>query len=493
MATNFLNIRNRGLNLQPQATAPISPVKGDQYCDTDGNYHIYDGSSWKKIATGNASGRNYLSDWFDSSKTPVVVTLAGATANRTADQTSWRSSNTSDITIAANTSSTLREGKDYLINSLTSTASSFLESPMFSLDLADLGKALSVKFDITGVATSGNSDVAIVRYNSSGTYQEVISVAGNASSSSLFTPSSALLPTGTGKFQGFFISGATSTDKYALRIRKPSSGAADDDFQIDSLYVGPESVQYGTAITDWISYTPVLQTTGDVSDITSGVSAKTGKYRRVGDSIECHVTIQFNGTPAITGGRWKIGLPSGYVIDTTKYPNDLLSGQPVGEVRVRDNGGSQDYTAQVISLFSETSFVSMVNTQGTSAAISNTSPFTFSTSDGFSLTFTVPVVGASSNIQMADRAVEEYGSNSGTWDATDSTTFSYGASGSAIGGTLTADRTKRVRFSNIQPTDKFEVEFSDDRISWFPAGITSVNGNSVVNTINSAGTGASGF
>jgi hypothetical protein len=77
---------------------------------------------------------------------------------------------------------------------------------------------------------------------------------------------------------------------------------------------------------------------------------------------------------------------------------------------------------------------------------------------------------------MADRAVEEYASNSSTGDVSDSSSFVYGPGGSPTPGALTATQAKRVRFTTpIQPTDVLILEFMNSTVDtnlWLPA-----NGN----------------
>jgi hypothetical protein len=102
----------------------------------------------------------------------------------------------------------------------------------------------------------------------------------------------------------------------------------------------------------------------------------------------------------------------------------------------------------------------------------------------------IPITGWSSNITMADRALEEYGSTSGTWDADSSTTV-LGPQGTQIGGALTSARAKTITWATtIQPTDKFVVELSEDRISWFDQdGFANTAGTFYShNTMSSAGT-----
>jgi hypothetical protein len=91
----------------------------------------------------------------------------------------------------------------------------------------------------------------------------------------------------------------------------------------------------------------------------------------------------------------------------------------------------------------------------------------------------VPIVGWSSNVTMANRAVEEFAYNTSgitTAGASDITSFGYGLAGAAIGSiastTVTGNsRTKmRVRFQTpIQATDKITIKFNDGtNAGWLP-------------------------
>jgi hypothetical protein len=82
--------------------------------------------------------------------------------------------------------------------------------------------------------------------------------------------------------------------------------------------------------------------------------------------------------------------------------------------------------------------------------------------------FTAPISQWSSGTTtLADRAVEEYASNSNTSDVSDSSSFVNGINGSPLPGALTALRTKRVQFTTpILPTDALILEVSFDRVKW---------------------------
>ena len=62
-------------------------------------------------------------------------------------------------------------------------------------------------------------------------------------------------------------------------------------------------------MTDWVSWTPTGSWNTNVT--------YTGRWRRVGDSAEYYVKVVTSGAPNSTG--LTINLPSGHVIDTTRF------------------------------------------------------------------------------------------------------------------------------------------------------------------------------
>lgn len=381
---------------------PTAQAQANQFLRNDGVGNL----SWAPASGG--AGRNYLSDWNDASRSVgTVVTGLTSTGNRTSSQTNWGASATADLTIANNATVPLRETGDFLIDSSTTTSGAFVESPMFNLDLVDLSKAVVLSFDITGVAADGNYDVVVIRYNSAGTYQETISVAGNASSG---TPASAKLPTGTTTFRGFFVSSNTQTDFYSVRIRK--TAAVNDDFQIDSLFVGPQSLATGAIVTDWQSYTPTLSNSTNTT-ITQSL------WRRVGDSMEILIRIGWSGLGA--GGVFTVSTPSGYTIDTSKQNSNTVSSN-FGYGFVFTSAGTTRNSLS-ISYNDSTSF-RFYRTSGGSFTYAGTD---FTTNDILAFTVTVPISQWTSNVTMADRAVEVYASNSGIGGGNANTDYTVGS------------------------------------------------------------------
>lgn len=438
-----------------------------------------DGSTLKEIGSGG-SGINYLADYFTAD---TLGTVGNGNVTDTGNRSSgtfsaWQSTDTTNISLSVSGASPLRAPNCYLFTGSGNNASgaTFVESPAFQLHVADLGKAVMVSFDLADVTADGNFDVCMVRYNSSGTYQEKISIAGFASGA---TPASAKLPSGVTKFSGFFISSATSTDYYALRIRRL---AGTDVPRMDSIKVSPDTVIQGAAVTDWYTPTtaPVLKYGSTTATNTSSISAK---LRRLGDSCDFKCKILFNGA-ANANGTIRVTIPDNLVVDTTK----LAAASSYEYTAVADFYTNSKYYHGVATVVggvgtnyleftrSDDSGGTAANWAGNTTAGSNVpSGAAIVNNDWMQFTIIgIPISGWSSDVAMANRAVEEYAYNTSTWDTEDTGTsnFGYGAAG-ALGGTtaLTAMRNKRVRFQTpILPTDKLFLEVSTDRVNWVPPG-----------------------
>lgn len=381
---------------------------------------------------------NYLAPWFDASE-PIgtVGSVTSSTGNRSSgNKDQWCARDSTTLTVSRTTTA-LRGVYSCLFDSLGAGVGLFVETPLFTLDAVDLGKPVSLSFDISGVVTLGDWDVVVVRYDTSYVYQETIAIGQYTASSG--TPASASIPAGTATFSSFFISSSTASDRYALRFRRLSGNY---DITVDSLRVGPKEILQGAAVTDWQSYTPTI------SNITT--TAVTGRWRRIGDSVELQIAYQKSGSG--TGTTEIIhSLPTGLTIDTTKLMNASGAGV-VGAAHVLSGGSTfSDLWVPVVG-----SGNLLIGESGTTNYLRETD---LSTSSYVSIRATLPVVGWSSSVSMSNRTLEEFAYNTGTWDAADTTNFGYGSLGVAMGGALTTQRNKRVRFQTpIQPTDKVTVE-----------------------------------
>lgn len=144
----------------------------------------------------------------------------------------------------------------------------------------------------------------------------------------------------------------------------------------------------GTALTgagpfpsDWQSWTP--RGTWFTN------ATYTGKFRQVGDSLECQVKIACAG--AMDAVTLDINLPPGCVIDTNKMLNTTAVDDALG-TGAADDGGSP---YKVYVAYRSTTAVTVryqSNASGISAAVTSSAPFTFGSSDSITVWFKVPCV-----------------------------------------------------------------------------------------------------
>lgn len=249
-------------------------------------------------------------------------------------------------------------------------------SASFAIDSKDQGRVLQLSFDysvVSGTYTDDDTTIWIVETSAPAAIQ----------------PAPYKLKK-TGIIEHFSTEFQTSSSSatYRVLIHQATSGTA--VLKFDNFQLGPQAKLYGSAVTDWVSYTP----TG------SWVSGCTyaGKYRRIGDSLEADVTISTSG--AVTGATLLIDIPSGLTIDTAK----LSSGTPssaLGYGQAIDSATS-GYNIQVY--YSDTNSVIALyqsSASGLQSAVNQASPFTFASGDVVTVKFKVPIVGWSSSQIMS--------------------------------------------------------------------------------------------
>lgn len=457
VATDYIEFDTQGSDpASPAGAGDVRVYSKDKFLytkDSDGTV--------TQVGAGSG-GRNYLAqDFFGNSVGTVGSGNVSDTGNRsTGTMTAWQTTNSANISISSSATTPLRETGSFLTTGSGNAAAgtTFIESKGFNLDNVDLGKPVSVIFDVSGSTLASDWDVCVVRYNSSGTFQEKISIAGTASTG---TPASALIPTGTTTFRGFFLPSNTQSDYYAIRWRRLANAV---NIRFDSLQVGPFSYQVGYAGTDWIAFTP----TGTFTTNTT----YTGYYRRVGDSMEIQYNLTFAGAP--NSVVCSVNLPSGFSIDTTKMADGTNKNFSLGTGNARDASSGDSFPLSMRYSNTTTILIIPMDVSGTAVRTNNdlnaTNPFTIAVNDTIDVfTVRLPIAQWSSNVQLADRAVEEFASNTSSTDADDTTSFAYGPDGSAgIFGTtaLTSERIKRVRFQTpILPTDQLVIQIKQSSTS----------------------------
>jgi len=275
--------------------------------------------------------------------------------------------------------------------------------------------------------------------------------------------------TGLPNLTGQFITSVDSDDSdyYELRITSVS-GTASVNF--NSILVGPGSIKQGAVITPWEDDTSQISLT----NFGTGAAVNAFRYRRVGNSVEFYGQL--------TAGSGPAGSPyiqfTNYTMDTSLVSvNNLL-----GNFKAMNPADSSASNVMGVLFYDGinnnrlfTSVSSTSNNLNKNQPLANTGKLTFKGS--------VPIAewAGSGTVNLGENDVE-YAYNSSTTDAADTTSFAYGPGGGLVPSTLTASRSKRIRFqSPIGATDELVLEYQEaGNDAWIPVA----NDGDVVDSLN---------
>jgi hypothetical protein len=179
------------------------------------------------------------------------------------------------------------------------------------------------------------------------------------------------------------IVGATSLGRkklgavpYAVEAQRASAASGALKARVDLIPI----------VTDWQSYTPVMSRDGGAT-VTAATS--TGRFRRVGDSIEVRIRTTFSATPTSGANWYQWSLPSGMSIDFAKT---LISsaGAIVG------HGMTEQGLSNNIALAAYTRSATTVSATANGAStyyVNDSVPFAWGNGGAMTIAFTIPVVG----------------------------------------------------------------------------------------------------
>jgi hypothetical protein len=436
-----------------EEAAPSTPSSGRVrvYSKTDKKLYLKNSDGTETAVGSGAGEKNYIAGSSTASGWTAVGDLAVTTTTTAADLPREYTTG-SGIRIAANAGT--QSTADYAYYD-------------FTLDDVDLNKKLRLKWDQK-------------QFGAYAGLLEVVITSQADRTTALHTPVTSTIPAADGEFYTSFDSASTAT--LSLVIRATADMATDTGIVISDVVVGPGTKPQGAVVGEWQTFTP---TTSWVSNATA-----TATYRRVGTNMEIYGTVACSGAPTATA--LTIDLPSGYTIDTASM-SAAGTGRACGSGYARDASTSSYAIAPHVNDTNTLAFYA----HGGANELSASSPFTFGNGDAVHFHATVPIAewAGSGTVNVAQNDVE-YAYNSGTWDASDTTSFAYGPAGGTMAGALAASRTKRVRFqSAIQATDMLLLELSTDRTIWMPAAAGSAGsggGTFITPMINSGGTASAG-
>lgn len=181
----------------------------------------------------------------------------------------------------------------------------------------------------------------------------------------------------------------SDANSYALRMKVLSAPTPNDSVVIlDSIKIGPDQTVPASIITEWATYTP----TGTWVTNTN----YSGKWRRVGDSMEIEVFITTTGAP--TTAILEVEIPDGYVIDTAKLSSASVNKSALGSALVTDGNTGVRFTGS--STFRTTTAIGF-QLEGDTAPIDQIIPITWANNDFVVGKATVPIVGWSSGAMLS--------------------------------------------------------------------------------------------
>jgi hypothetical protein len=278
-----------------------------------------------------------------------------------------------------------------LASSAATTAGNFLASQAYTIDKEDQAKALSFKFYYSPTVNPTNG-------NWSGTSSNSFGVAiWDVVNASWIIPAGVfnlVQSSGVGIAQGTFQTPSNMTQfRIVLYNANATTGAI--TVLLDDFNVGPQSLALGPPVSDWTLFTPTGSWTTN--------SSYTGKWRRVGDTLDLQVRVTVSGAPNSTSLTFN--LPAGLVIDTNKIENTIPNrALPASSSSIVDNG-TQIYNGTVTYASTTSISVQAEAAGGPYIAydvVTPTVPFTFGSTDYVIAACKVPIVGWSSNTLMSN-------------------------------------------------------------------------------------------
>lgn len=379
----------------PEIATPSTPASGiiSVYGKSDHKLYVKDSTgSEKAVATGSSSGINYINQYDAEGIITSWATYNDAAAATPVDGTggspaiTWTTSSSSPIRGATPGAA----GNSFLLTK-TGTANRQGDgvSYDFTIDAADKAKVLTVSFEYTvSSGTFATADVAVYIYDITGT--------------NLIQPSNyQLASVTTGNVNKYIATFQTSTNSsYRMILHVASTSTSDYVLKFDNFAVGPQTVQYGAPITDWVAYTPTLTSAGggSITLNATGATNPNGYWRRIGDSMEVQISFRngSGGAASGTAGSVVFGLPGSYTIDTSRQAT------AVGGNSNRVFGGAftsfnTDQLSEVVGL--NLGLAVIKATSGNIVAVADIAANSYIT-----LTAHFPITGWGSTVVMSDSA-----------------------------------------------------------------------------------------
>jgi hypothetical protein len=436
------------------AAAPSNPQAGDIYYNSTSNkFQAYNGSAWGDIGGSGSGGINYIADAASALTDATVGSWVqydeGSGATPT-DGTGDHADANQLSAPAVDTTTKLRGANSLKLVKAAASAQGEGYSCAYTSHEIDKNSLQEITF---------NFDCSDANY----TAGDVVVYIYDVTNAALITPSQTSVPAGKGTFKALFVNG--NSNSYRLILHYAGSNASAQTLYFDNFMVGPvrEGNVGGVPSTEWrlSEYTFTYSGLGTVT-------SEAWTTRREANTMYVY---GYFATGTTTASDAAINLPSGILINSTVFGSGT---QIVGRARrIRVNAGPTSDGSGTIDLFydgSDTDSIYFSEKSGSNVLDKADGNYLFLTNDRISVEFAIPVAAWSGEtVSMANSRVE-WSSNSSVTDASDTTSFVYGPTGSALpSSTFTGPRKKRVRFQTaIQPTDRLELQINYGGDAWFP-------------------------
>jgi hypothetical protein len=376
----------------PYAVQIIQRQPIGNFTSSTGSSSAAVGSGLKNYLTtykGNAGNGDFeigdTTGWslFNTTLTSLIPT--GSISSGAGSITTFQAAATSPLaalySLSVGSSGVLSAGQGFISNA-------------FTIDAEDQAKVLTFSFAYQAVSgtmnfsgTSSNTWAVYIYDATVGTWIQPAGVYN------LVQSSGAGLATGT-----FQTTSSSTSYRIAVICINATGGAVSMKF--DDFFVGPQISVTAPAVSDWQDAGTTTYTTPSTKTSTGRFdgtwvtnTSYSGKFRRVGDSLQVQVYITLTGAP--TTSPLRINIPSGLSIDTTKIAN--TTAMPI--FGTGETAKSGTYYALRVLYFNSTTveltYQSALN--AVESGVAQNAPVTYASGDTVMATFQVPITGWSSN------------------------------------------------------------------------------------------------
>lgn len=379
--------------VDPTSVAVNAPIGSLYFNTTSGDIYKKNdaglSTSWSKIAVGDNTGINYITNGSAEGSTTGWATYADAAAVRPVDGTGG----TANVTWTRTTTTPLRGIASFLLTKDAVNRQGEGASYDFTISRADRAKSMQISFDYEiASGTFANGDLRVYIYDV--TNAQLIEPA----------PTEIWNVSITSTWSGTFQTSATATS-YRLIVHCASTSASAYSVEFDNVTVAPMVASTGTLITDWVSYPLTIGASPTPPTKGGTISRDEARWRRIGDSIQ--ITYNFAQTAGGSNGsgNYLFPLPSGLTIDSTKiYTGGATAQGTVGTAEVL--AGATVYSGNVAISDSSNLYLSVGNDTTAITPVRDSFCGLATTAIRYSFTALVPVVGWSSSQQTSADAAQ---------------------------------------------------------------------------------------